>query len=244
MINSDLTIVTACSGDKYLKRLENALGHWYRSDFIKSCRIVIFTPTKYANSVQALIGANQHNYNGPLDLELWDASGSAAPKEDILSAFVFGVPQVVRTKYWCKLDCDCTLKQNLTVRNLPHKWYTHTLNGHKWSYTKVKHDPEYETKGHWLNRLDEWADKVPDFAGTERLFDRQIAGIRHGHKRICTFFSIEKLSFTKHLSEMCKQNGGRMPVPSHDTLVWYVITRLGGGRTINYVNFKIYWSTR
>jgi hypothetical protein len=164
----------------------------------------------------------------------WKFPAATSMREEMLSAFVFGIAKHVETKYWIKLDCDCTPK-GTTVIIPPEAWQS-TLTAKGWGYTKMKSDPE--AKKHWLVTLDDWADGLKDFAGTKRLFPDKIEGNRYGHERICTFFAIEKTAWTKHLASMCKRTGGRLPIPSQDTLTWYGIKRLGGGRKITTANFK------
>jgi len=233
----NVTLVTAVN-KKYLEKFKKNFPIWGTVDLIADIKsVIVFAHKDCIVEIEKLLGEC-----ASVDVIEWSFPKAESEREEMLTAFVHGVAEHVKTKWWIKLDCDT--KPKSIHAKLPDDWQSHTMCGHKWGYTKIKSDPKWE-KGlteHWLNRLDSWADCLEDFKGTNHLFDKKITTARHGHSRTCSFFAIEKTGWTRHLSQMCNKTGGRMPVPSQDTLTWYGITRMGGGRTVLPYNFKRYWS--
>jgi hypothetical protein len=229
-----LTIVTAVN-KKYLRKFKNNVPKWLEVSTLRNHKWIIFA---HKDCVEKVCEFMQDVIGLPDDVDIvdWEFPKAEWMREEMLSCFVFGVAQHVKTKFWAKLDCDC--KPTGTPLVLDDTVWRHTLTGHKWGYTKMKGDGQDVSNGHWLNTLDDWADSLSDFKGTERTFPDKITTARHNHARICTFFAIEKTGWTKHLADMCKRTGGRMPIPSQDTLSHYCVNRLGNGRTVNRVNFK------
>jgi len=235
------TLVTAVN-KSYLEKFKKNYPLWMKTKYIGQLPMMIFVHDDcWHDEVWEKIVKEGNN---DITLRPWAFPKAATSREEMISAFVFGVGVFVKTKYWIKLDCDCTPKsENLHIP--PEAWRS-TLTAKAWGYTKVKGDPQFEEDGiHWLKRLDEWANALPDFKDTEPLFaDVEIEGARHGHKRICTFFAIEKTAWTKHLLDMCMRSEirpGMLPVPSQDTTTWYAITRLGGKRNVHTYDFRKYW---
>jgi hypothetical protein len=144
----------------------------------------------------------------------------------MLAAFVLGVPEHVRTTHWMKLDAD--------TKPVAGKWVWPDYAGqsvvsHRWRYTKMKRDPN--TSEHWLNTLDRL------FAGRRPMLQRQLdpkADARVWHRRgnadglkmrFASFAHIESTDFTRRISRAVRRHcGGRLPIPSQDTLSWYLAT--------------------
>jgi hypothetical protein len=133
----------------------------------------------------------------------------------MLSCFVLAAPNEVKTPYWLKIDADAYFSDSQDLI-LDH-FYEYDLAGHKWKYTKP---------GQWICDLDDWAFEE-DLDGDAYLDDEQreeaSASRRFGHKRIASFVCLHKTEFTKEILEAV---GKRLPVPSHDTLLWYLAERL------------------
>jgi len=141
-------------------------------------------------------------------------------RERMLSSFVLCAPFNVDTPFWIKLDVDVMAKRNDCTLFSSKQWYDYDLVGHRWGYTKP---------GKWIKMLEEWADAHPAFANAKRLFtDEQLVEVeqqkRYGHKRIASFVCLHNTEFTRMAAKLA---GDRLPVPSHDTYLWYVATRLG-----------------
>jgi hypothetical protein len=69
-INEDITVVTACVGDKYLSSLERGLGDWHKSKFIKHCNMLIYTDEKHVSDVKLAVLKASDRYKGELTVKL------------------------------------------------------------------------------------------------------------------------------------------------------------------------------
>ena len=47
---------------------------------------------------------------------------------------------------------------------------------------------------------------------------------KFGHARIASYVALHKADFTRYCAEIA---GDRLPVPSHDTYLWYIAARRG-----------------
>lgn len=228
-IQKNLTLVSAVN-QKYFGKMKSNFPLWQKTENIMELSCVIFAHKEvYDEAVEYFKPWNHvtvHRWEFPI--------AGDNMREEMLSAFVFGVAKHVNTKYWMKLDCDTTpTRQKLEI---PEDAFRSAITASSWHYTKVKGDPSDDPR-HWLVRLDDWADGLDDFKGTERMFPEKIEGRRHRHRRIASFCEIEKTNWTKHLASMCKD---RLPVPSQDTTTWYAATRLG--RKISVYKFRRFLS--
>ena len=138
-------------------------------------------------------------------------------RERMLTAFVKVPPAVVTTAYWLKIDCD-------VVAFAPGDFVWPSWdNGHpsiiapSWRYTKP---------AGLLHDLDRWAATVPHLAGLRAMnpppLRRGQETISMPFRRICSWFAFFSTAFSKQVCDYCP---GRLPVPSQDTLHWYVAWR-------------------
>jgi len=154
----------------------------------------------------------------------WEMGG-VSQREKMLTSFVKLAPEAVKTKFWIKLDADCRADPGAKLF-ASKTWYKYDLVSHRWGYTKP---------GKWLCTLEEWGDAA---VGSKRLFTveqhRDALGAKcFHHSRIQSFACLHRTEFTKYAASLC---GERMPVPSHDTYLWYVAER--SARKIRRVNIK------
>jgi hypothetical protein len=137
------------------------------------------------------------------------------PRELMLSSFVFGAAAYVETDYWVKIDGDTYFTDDRDVFLDRH--FDYDVAGHKWRYTKP---------GKWIAELDDWAD-TNDLDGDDYLPEESrreaINSRRYGHKRIASWICMHKTDFS---IEAASYAGDRLPVPSHDTFMWYMAERL------------------
>jgi len=223
----NLTIVTGVN-EKYSKAFKKHFPMWMKTEGLMEMPFMIFAHADCYDDIVEFLKP----YNNIEKIVKWEFPVASNMREEMLSAFVFGTAQNVRTKYWMKLDCDCT--PIVDKVELPPETFESVITASKWHYTKVKGD-DTGNERHWLNRLDDWADALPDFKGTDRVFPDNIEGKRYRHRRICSFCEIEKTAWTRHLATMC---GDRLPIPTQDTTTWYAAFRLG--RKITEHNFRKY----
>ena len=227
-LHKNLTIVSAVNKD-YLEKFKLNFPKWQQTENIMEYPFVIFAHTSCIGDVKEFL----NKYKNVKIVE-WSFTVASNMREEMLSCFVFGVAKNIETKYWMKLDCDTEPIKNKL--ELPEDAFKSTITASSCSYTKVKGDDSNNTK-HWLNRLDDWADSLPEFKGTKRTFPDNIQGRVFQHKRIASFCEIEETEWTKKLANMC---GDRLPVPSQDTVTWYAANRLG--KRITTFRFRDYLS--
>lgn len=227
VIPRNLTVVSAVNL-KYSGEFKKHFPMWMRTENLMEMPFIIFAHKDCYDDIAQFL----EPYKNIEKIVKWEFPVAANMREEMLSAFVFGTSKHVRTKYWMKLDCDCKPAGDKVI--IPPEAFSSVITAPKWHYTKMKGD-ETGNEKHWLNRLDDWADSIKDFAGTARLFPEGIKGRRYRHRRICSFCEIEKTTWTQHLAAMC---GNRLPVPSQDTTTWYAATRIK--RKITEFDFRKY----
>jgi hypothetical protein len=208
---SDITFVTAVN-QAYLKKLKKNFKQWANSFYISNYPFLVFYHGVEEKELEDIWGAT---------LIPWDVSFETDnERERMLTAFVLGAPDHVQTSHWIKIDADTNVTRGFASKPFWPAWKEYDIVGNKWGYTKVKGDPGYDGR-HWLNTLDDWwISKVDPKA--EPMYP-EIEGRLHKHGRISSFVSCYSLEFSKKLKELC---GDRMPIPSQDTLAWYVAERL------------------
>lgn len=134
----------------------------------------------------------------------WRMEKYESQRELMLSSFVLGIKEHVKTPYFVKLDCDTyfTDKQDVfTEEDLKYD-----IVGHKWGFTK----PAW-----WIYKLN----------GTFYTSSNQGDNLKTcRHNRIASFCCLHKTNFVIKVAEQC---GKRLPVPSHDTVMWWYADKQG-----------------
>lgn len=209
----DLTIVTAVN-PAYAAKAKANIAKWLATPGLKDQQFIVF--------VNGFRNAAERKFLEYPNVKVirWDYPFKASPRETMLAAFVLGVAEHVRTEYWMKLDADASPKQPFFLWP---DYSRHTIVSHKWGYTKMKGDPD--AKDHWFNRLDRLGHNSQPFPRLDPKKDFKV-NHRPGNKlgipmRFGSFAHIERTSFTRRIADVVKQNGGRLPIPSQDTLAWY-----------------------
>ena len=203
-----MCFVTAVN-EKYLPKLLNNFPIWQQTEGMMEYEFVVLWKGGI-DTPDPLMGRRNVTWCD------WEFSVADNEREEMLSAFVFGTADCIKKLHWFKVDADTTPKgDKLTITD---EMFDYGIVGHKWGYTKIKADDRNEK--HWLNVLDEW---WKEKTGEEPIFP-QIEGRTHRHERVASFCQLQTTEFTKYVAKLC---GERMPIPSHDTLYWYIATRCG-----------------
>ena len=211
-IDKSITIVSAVN-PPYLEKFKTVLPTWQLKPQLAKCPIIILhngfkDPENELAFVKEVTGRD-------VKLIPWSLEGAESTRELMLSAFVFGAAAYVETPYWIKIDGDAYFS-NKDNAILDH-FYDHDIAGHKWRYSKP---------GKWICELDDWAE-TKDIDGDVYLDEKQrieaTNSRRYGHKRIASFFCMHKTDFVIEAAALA---GERLPVPSHDTYLWYMAERL------------------
>jgi hypothetical protein len=206
-----ITMVTSVN-PPYVEKLKLTLPTWQMKPQLKDCPLIIFH-----NGFEDVEKELKFVYQCGREVKFipWDLKNAENARELMLSSFVLGAPKVVDTPYWLKIDADAYFVDDQDLI-LDH-FYNYDLAGHKWRYSKP---------GSWLCDLDDWAE-TNDISGEAYLDEEQrieaSASKRYGHKRIASFVCLHKTEFTQEALEYVN---GKLPVPSHDTYIWYLSERL------------------
>ncbi len=207
---NDLTIVTAVDA-KYLPKLLKHYHMWMKTEGLYEHPMVCYydKDSLKEEDLSFLKGVKLIPWSGEYDSQ----------REKMLTCFVIGTARDIKTDYWLKIDADVSTKTEYGSLDLPDDAFNSVLAGHKWGYTKSK---AATNEKHFLNTLDDWWEgKTKE----KPVFPKDIPWReRHGHPRIASFICLHKAEFTR----LCaKHTPCKLPVPSHDTYMWYMAHRLG-----------------
>jgi len=226
-LREDITVVTAVN-PRYVKKLEANFPLWMKTSGIYEYPMICYI----------------NGFDGPGDPRLdfiraratlieWALPEADTPRELMLSAFVLGAARDVKSAWWLKVDADATpqeggYKDFQYTLAFPRQAWRCDIFGDKCGYTKSK---QAQGGRHFLNVLDDW---WAARTGEPPLFPADIPWrARHGHKRLRSYVCLHNAEFVRKYAEAC---GGRLPVPSHDTYLWYCAER--GGHKWGSANFR------
>ena len=217
----NVTIVTACD-PKYIDYLKLTFPNWRKYKKIDRYPVIVFVNgMKLDDSRLDFLRLNN------VELIPWEMKEIEDHREEMLSAFVLGTAKHVKTRYWLKLDSDSFATNYRPFITEEMKDYV--FCGHRWGYSWAKH----------IKKLDKWASK--HWKGTLKkakpMYDENcVKGRRYYHpgKRTISFIQLQSTRFTKYCVKMC--DGKRLPVPSHDTYLYYIADRFGS--KFKFMNFK------
>jgi len=223
----DITIVTAVD-KKYLPKLKKNYSLWMKTEGLMEYPMIC-----YYNGIELeeldFLGDHVRCIN-------WNMSDALSQRENMLTAFVLGTANEIKTKYWLKIDADTTpiqKKDNPFGFKLEYKdeWFDGKtmLVGQRCGYTKSKAGTEDK---HFLNILDEWWERK---TGEKPIFPADIPWKKnYRHSRIASFICLHKSKFVQYCAKMC--DNGRLPIPSHDSFLSFIAIRMK--KNMVRVNFK------
>jgi hypothetical protein len=223
----DTTIITACD-EYYVEILKHTFPNWRKYKSIDRHPVIVFV-----NGMDILTDRRLDFLRLPnVQMIPWskekDLVGVTDHREEMLSAFVFGAAQYVKTDYWLKLDADSYATDNRPF--ITDKMKQYAFCGHKWGYSRPDHIKKLDewAKGHWKRKLK----KAPPM-----LTEGTIEGHRFYHKvkRTISFIQLHKTRFTQFCVKLLREK--RLPAPTQDTYCFYVANRFDP-ETVGVMNFK------
>jgi hypothetical protein len=206
----DVTIVTACD-TKYVEILRETYPNWVKYKKVDKHPVIVFF-----NGMDEQDSRLDFLRQPNITLIPWNEDSMDkvdSHRELMLSCFVLGTAQHVKTDYWIKLDADTYATDNRPLYDEDFKNYAFV--SHKWGYSRPEFIVKLDewAKGHWKNKLKN---------ATPMMSDGRVDGNRfyHNGKRNISFVQFHKTKFIKFCVKLLKEN--RLPVPSHDTYTYFV----------------------
>jgi len=210
----DFTIVTACSKD-YIDKLKWCMPTWTIKPQFKNKKLIIF----YIDDMNESDLYFAKNYFSNVKFVKWQMEKFDSKRELVLSSFVLGVNHI-ETEYYVKIDGDSFFINDKDV--LENDDFNYDLVAHRWGYTKP---------GYWIAELNNF------YYNKNDKVDKNIHIFRQS--RIASFFCLHKTEFVKKVVSFFNN---RLPVPSHDTTLWYYANEMPD-RTWKAKNVKRYGVT-
>jgi hypothetical protein len=214
----DFDLVTGISKN-YLDIAKLTIPTWRIKPQFKNKKLIIF----YSELDKKELKFFEKLWDNDVELIKWEMEEYESTRELMLSAFVLGTSQHVKSDYWVKLDCDSYFTDDSDVFTQEH--FDYDMYGQSWGYTKPRK---------WLAKMDQWAGEN-GLEGGSLFEDLDVAENGYSHKRIISKICLHKTDFIK---EAVKYAPKRLPIPSHDTFLWYMAERLphrkwGASRIMN-----------
>lgn len=209
-----VTVVTACD-PKYVEQLSITFPTWVKYKDILKYKMIVFVNGMELNDKR--LDFLKHTN---IRLIPWSMPEAETHREEMLSAFILGAARYVDTKYWLKLDADSyATDSNPIIVN----WMTTVVFcGHRWGYSWTEH----------IKALDKWASANPKLVDAplwgKPMYDKECDKGRkyfHPTKRTISFVQLQETAFTKKCADLA--GGKKLPVPSHDTYLYYMADRMG-----------------
>ena len=221
-IISDVTIVTACD-EYYVDILRETYRNWREYKNIDKYPVIVFVNGMELNDSR-LDFLKLPN----VTLIPWKMGNADSHREEMLSAFVFGAAEHVKTDYWMKLDADSYATDYTDLIDDSMRQYA--FCGHKWGYSKVQHIKELDewAKGHWKRKLRKASPMINEGRVEGRRF-------YHNSKRTISFIQLHKTKFTRFCVKLLKER--KLPSPTQDTYMFYVANRFDPS-SVGRKNFK------
>jgi hypothetical protein len=151
----------------------------------------------------------------------WRMDNAESQRERMLTSFVKAAGQEVKTKWYLKLDTDIVASS--TGAWLETGWFRTDDDGRLPAF--ISSPWGYSKPADAIEKLDNWADGVDGLARFPRLdipFDPRKERVRHS--RIASWCFFGNTEWTQEVASYAK---GRLPVPSHDTFLFYCAARRG-----------------
>lgn len=148
----------------------------------------------------------------------WDLPKYDTIRELMLSSFVLGSAEYVNTSHWVKIDGDTFFVNDSDV--FEEKDFDYDIVGNSWGYTRPLS---------FIDDIQKWSEEN-NIPGKKIEFSEPIINIekpskiKYKHSRIASFICLHKSEFVKETASYITNK--RLPIPSHDTFLWYLAERL------------------
>jgi len=196
---NEFTIVTAVTPE-YKQLLYWSISSWVFKPQLRDKPLIVFYNGMKARDLKFVLKV----YSNAQLIE-WDMDGVESKSELMFSSFVFGAAQHVKTSYYMKLDADAYCTNDDDV------WtdadFNYDIIGHKWHYTKP---------GWFIDALEnQYSNANIAINKNERI---------RKHARFESYCCLHR---TEWVRSVAAKLNGRLPVPSHDTTLWFYADKEG-----------------
>ena len=219
----DTTIVSACD-EYYVDILRLTFENWRKYKDIDKNPVIIFVHGMDVEKDARLDFLRLPN----VKMIPWKMDNAESHREEMLSAFVFGTAEHVKTEFWLKLDADSYATDNRPF--IDEKMKKFAFCGHKWGYSRPEHIKKLDAwaKGHWKRKLRK---------AQPMINEGRIEGNRfyHNTRRTISFIQLHKTRFTQFCVKLLRER--KLPAPTQDTFMFYVCNRFDP-QLVGIVNFK------
>jgi len=220
----DTTIVTACD-EYYVDILRLTFANWRKYKKIDGYPVIVFVHGMDVQKDPRLDFLRLPN----VQMIPWKMENAENHREEMLSAFVFGTAEHVKTDYWLKLDADSYATNDTPF--ITEKMKQYAFCGHKWGYTKPYQFIEILdnwAKKHWKRKLR----KAPPMINEGRIEGRRFY---HNVKRTISYIQLHRTKFTRFCVKLLREK--KLPAPTQDTFFFYVCNRFDP-QLVGIMNFK------
>lgn len=199
-MNKEFTIVTAVTPE-YKTLLFWAMSSWVYKPQLRNRPLIVFYNGMRARDLKFVL-----TLFPSARLIEWNMENTHSKSELMFSSFVFGAAQHVTTPYYMKLDADsyCTNDKDVWVEGD----FQYDIIGHRWNYTKP---------GWFIQALEN------HYTGKEFLTPPEDNNIKR-HKRFESYCCLHRTEWVKSVVPMLNN---KLPVPSHDTTLWFYADKMG-----------------
>ncbi len=205
---ADNTLVVAVDAG-YYKTFSKSLANWRQHNVMRGLRTLLIHDGSLTQAQiddtgfeRAVAYQNQH---------------TKTQRALMLNSFVLCAPFEVETPYWTKLDADCQVGPETRLFESP-KWRGYDLISHRWSYTKPQE---------WVPTLEAWRKQkgIGKQFITDEEFAAQAGNRTFRSARIQSFACFHNTESSRLMAAPAVEDGV-LPVPSHDTYLWFMASAL------------------
>lgn len=230
----DITVCVGVDHHTY-PQLKITLPNWLRQHpKLRQCEWLVFFDAEQGGpdtAVQLRRELREWGLRGvALCVEPWMGRGIdeyASQRDKMLTGHVYVPARRAETPWLLKIDTD-----SLCVERKPWplvEWFQgdHQVIASGWNYTKAKGDGR--TIEEWCETLERFGDLAHPTTQRLGLADH-IDGARVNWKRFASWICWTRAEFAREVAGACATVCGDclLPVPSHDTVLWYVLERTLG----------------
>jgi hypothetical protein len=203
----------------YIEKLSWTYATWmhFKKEMRSMPLVVLFDEDSLNESSKSFDVFSKHE--GGLTLVPWRMDNAESQREKMLSSLVFGIPDVVKTPWYLKIDADTIANSNR--KWIDPGWFT-KVGGERPAF--VTNSWNYTKPAIWIDQLNEWADKVDQLKNYPDVeYTISDDGKRAYHSRIISWLFFGNTEWTKNVVSLLDEK--RMPVPSQDTFLHFCAQR-------------------